>query len=363
MKKKYYIFLFLALAFTALKAQFKTITVVSQTENQILSNVLVYHKNNLIGETDIYGKVTLKVKNIDSLSFVKNGFQDIILPISEVKEIIRIIPNNVIVLKEVQVNPINPQTLLKRVADFMNSKDENGSPKTKSNYNISENIQVYNKFMADNDTLHYLNNRFAFENGNFLINNKNKIIKNFSLIKIGKNIYKSYSWNRKSINFPVSLETPLGIHSSVEFTNFFYHQNLFEYKIEEDENYIKLSFKQNKKSSFSNIEGYLIIDRFDYGIYEFNSKLLNSKSFYKLEMNFSNSKFNRFKILTENYNFKYIKQDNRYILDNCNKSTTFIVENVNFKNISFSSTIQVEKTNSFLDKDLKKYDMFNWEFK
>ncbi|MFI5451329.1 hypothetical protein ACHMWN_04150 [Pedobacter sp. UC225_61] len=218
--------------------------------------------------------------------------------------------------------------------------------------------------MANEDTLHYLNNRFTVYKNIFKVNDQTKIIKNFKNINNKDNIYKTYYWGNKKINFPglISL-TPLGVNYSVDFTDFFCHQDLFNYKIVEDDSYYKLEFKQKRKIGLFSIEGYLIIDKFDYGIYEFESKLLNDKPFFKKEINFSTSKPLVFKVLMDTYHFKYVKEEGRYILDNSNKSTTFIEEKGDFKQIVFKSIIQVEKTKNFSDRNLKEFDMVKWEYK
>lgn len=364
MKLRYLLFLLLLIISNNIKAQVKTVIVVSQSNNGLVPNVLVYHKTDIIGETDKFGKVVLRLNDIDTLTFVKNGFQDFTLAKNTLNNTVKIIANEGILLNEVKISPINAEILLNNVAKFMKSIDENGVQKQQSNYGLTQNIQVYNKFMANNDTLHYLNNRFTVEKSIFKINYQNKLVKKFKVIKSNENIYRSYSWGGMSANFPISSErTPLGIYSSVEFTNFFYHQNLFEYKIEQDDKYYKLIFKQKKKSSLFNIEGYLIIDKFDYGIYEFESKLLENKPFFEKNINFSNNKMLVFKILTETYHFKYFKQNDKYLLDNCNKSTTFMMDSGEFKNILFYSAVQVEKTIDFEDKNLMKFNMYNWDMK
>ena len=112
-----------------------------------------------------------------------------------------------------------------------------------------------------------------------------------------------------------------------------------------------------------NIEGYLIVDKYDYGIYEFESKLLDNKPFSRRVINFSTMKPTNFKVLKETYNFKYTKLNEQYILDNCSKNTTFMIESSFLKNTSFVSTVQIEKTNKFDDSNLKSFNMFNWDIK
>jgi hypothetical protein len=57
----------LILVASLLKAQTKTITIFSEKDNKPLTNVLIYHKANLIGESKVDGTVTLELKNVDSL--------------------------------------------------------------------------------------------------------------------------------------------------------------------------------------------------------------------------------------------------------------------------------------------------------
>ncbi len=236
--------------------------------------------------------------------------------------------------------------------------------KPQSNYRTPPNLQVYNKFMANTDTLHYLNNRFSFNKGVFKINDQTKIVKNFKNMKNKDNIYTTYYWNKKQAVFPrLSSLTPLGINYSIDFTNFFYHQNLFDYKITENDTFYRLEFTQKKNYFLCKIEGYLIVDKYDYGIYEFESKLLNNKPFIIHATNFSNSKSIVFKILKDTYHFKYTKENDKYILDYSNKNTTFIAKNKReLKDITFNETVQAEKTINFGESNLKKFNIFTWDF-
>lgn len=356
----------LAVLFTNLRvsAQKKTITVVSANDGKYLQNVLIYYKADIIGETNKLGKVILDLNHVDSVTFVKNEYIDVILSKNQLTEKVTLAKDETIVLNEVVITPLTPEILLKKIVNFYNNKDENGNKKARPSYDLPNKIQIYNIFTANNDTLHYLNNRFSIDKFHFKINNQNKIVKNFNSIKTSKNVYKTYSWRGKESNFPgLTSLTPLGVHYSIDFTDFFDHQDLFDYKIVENEDYYKLEFRQKKKSGLSDIEGFLIVDKFDYGIHEFMSKLLDSKPFFIKETNFSNSKPIVFKILTDTYHFKYAKNEDNYILISSSKYTTFIEEKGDYKDILFTSKIQVEKTVDFDAKNLREFDMLNWNFK
>ncbi|WAC41528.1 hypothetical protein [Pedobacter sp. SL55] len=344
-------------------AQVKHIIVTSTDDNKSVSNVLIYNKTDIIGETDKKGKVTLKLKNVDTVVLVKNGYHDLVLPISQLTDNVKMTKNGVIVLNEIKITPINAKILLARVDEFMKGKNEDSGNNPKSNYLIPTYMQIYNKFTANNDTLHYLNERFLVEKNRLKVNFQNKNIKGFKRVKKDENIYSSYNWKSKEINFDViSPQTPLGMQYSTEFTNFFFHQDLFEYLIQEDDKYYKLNFKQKKKS-FSSIEGYLLIDKYDYGIYEFETKLLNDKPLLKKGTNFSTKRALSFKIINDGYRFSNLKQNGKYVLDNCTKNITFTIEGAEFDNILFSNTVQVEKTMKFDDTNLKQFDTFSWDIK
>lgn len=345
------------------KAQ-KTITIRSADDLKPLANVLIYHKTNLIGETNKEGKATLLLNNVDSLIFVKNEYEDIILAKAQLTETINMLKNKVILLKEIIVSPMTAQQLLKKVGDFIKHYNQDGSKRSTPSYDIPHNLQIYNKFMAGNDTLHYLNNRFNFDKGNFKINNQTQIIKKFERVQIKDNILYMYSWDGKKTNFPdLSSLTPLGIHYSVEFSSFFDHQKLFDYKIIASESYYRLEFRQKKRHPWFSIEGYMIVDKADFGIYEFETRLLDNKSRFEKVTNFNNLKPVVFKIDYDTYKFKYTKENDGYVLVYCSKNSRFTEEKGQYKNSLFSSTVQVERTIDFGDKNLKSFDVYKWEIK
>lgn len=355
-----YVLIFFLMISTA-QAQ-TTITVLAAADGQPLGNVLIYHKTNLIGETNKDGRASLQLTNVDSLVFVKNDYEDIVLPKTQLTEKIWMVKNKVILLNEVVVSPMTAEKLLKQVADFI---EEGKTKKGRLSYTIPHHLQIYNKFMAGNDTLHYLNNRFTFERGNFKINDQTKIVKNFRHVQVKENISKVYSWGGKEADFwDLFSLTPLGIHYSVDFNDFFLHQELFDYKIVASETYYRLEFKQKKKYFLSSIEGYLIVDKQDFGIYEFESRLKDSKPrFVNLHTNLSNTKSATFKIDTETYKFKYTKESDSYLLAYSSKNTTFTAEKGQHKNMRFTATTQVERTVDFGDRNLKSFDVFKWDIK
>ncbi|GEM_PF-3457661 len=359
MKLGYLLTLFLTIS--TVKAQ-TTLTLLSAVDNQPLANVLVYYKTNLIGETNKEGKASLQLTNIDSLVFVKNDYEDIVLAKNQLTPTILMVKNRVILLNEVVVSPMTAEKLLKKVGDFI---EEAKTKKGRLSYKIPHHLQIYNKFMAGNDTLHYLNNRFTFERGNFKINDQTKIVKNFRHVQVKENISKVYSWGGKEADFwDLFSLTPLGIHYSADFNNFFLHQDLFDYKIVASETYYRLEFKQKKKYFLFSIEGYLIVDKQDFGIYEFETRLLNNKPrFISQNTNLSNSKPAAFKIDAETYRFKYTKESDGYILDHSSKNTIFTAEKGQHKNIRFIATTQVERTVDFGDRNLKGFDAFKWDIK
>lgn len=362
--KRSFLLILTLLIFVKANSQTKTVTVISGDENKALSNVLIFNNSNIIAETNAYGKATIRLRNVDTIVFVKNGFHDAMLTRYQTNDTIKLIRNKAILLNEVKITPISPKILLTRVAEFLKGEgqsDMNGS--RSSNYKIPHCLQIYNIFAANYDTLHYINDRFVFEGNRLKVNPQNKVVKRFKRVKNGENIYSSYTWRNQDINFDIiNTETPLGVQYSVDFTNFFFHQDLFDYKIEEDEKYYKLSFRQKKKL-FSNVEGYLVIDKYDYGIYEFQTKLKDDKPLFKNGSNFGGTKKLSFKIISDDYNFSCFKENGKYVLNNCTKNIKFSIIDSTFNGIIFSNKIQVEKTVNFVDANLKFFDSFTWDLK
>lgn len=348
------------------KAQTKTFFFFSKVDNKPLSEVLIYHRTNLIAQSNRDGKVTVQLTKFDSLTFIKNGYEDIEMAKNQLPDRIGMRKNQVITLNEVIVSPMNVEKLLKKMHDFVESKDKNETQKSIENYSLPANLQIYNNFMADNDTLHHLNNRLRYEGrGNFKINDQNKIIKKFFHFKNKDNLMEMYQWDGKKTNFwDIFTLAPLGIKFN-QFSSLYRNQNLFDYKIVEDDIYYKIEFHQKKKFTFDSpsFEGYIIIDKSDFGIYEFESRLLNGNPSFLKTSNFSNNKPIKFKIFTDTYKFKYTKENDTYILNSSSRNTSFVEEIGEYKNIKFSCNIEMERTIDFTDSNLKKFNIFNWDIK
>ena len=79
-KLKKYIKLITTLALllfnSLLYAQKRAIIIYAENDRKPLANVLIYHKANLIAESNKYGEVTLQLTNVDSLTFIKNEYED-----------------------------------------------------------------------------------------------------------------------------------------------------------------------------------------------------------------------------------------------------------------------------------------------
>jgi hypothetical protein len=350
----------LILVASLLKAQTKTITIFSEKDNKPLTNVLIYHKANLIGESKVDGTVTLELKNVDSLTFVKNGYEHLILSKNQLRNNVNLHKSDVISLNEVTVSPMSVKKLLIKINEFLSNKMQNG----KANYKIPTHLHVYNQFMANNDTLHFLNNRLVNKGKDgFKINAQTKLVKKFTHYKNKEILIEMYQWNNYKTNFwDMFTYTPVYLISN-QFSNVYFNQKLFDFKIVEDEVYYKLEFKQKRKFSVDEprIEGYMIVDKFDYGVYEFVSRLLNNDVSAVKIINFSNNRPITFKILNDTYKFKYTKENDTYILKSSTRNTNFIQEKGEFKNINFVCNIQVERTINFKDLSLKKFNIFNWD--
>ncbi|MFI5451330.1 hypothetical protein ACHMWN_04155 [Pedobacter sp. UC225_61] len=126
MKLNILFFILLTLSFTKLKAQTKTITIVSFNDNKPLQNVLIYYKADIIGETDKTGKVILRLNLVDSLTLVKNEYIDVVLAKNQLSETVTLKKNQAITLNEVVITPMNAKTLLKKITNFFHNRDEDG---------------------------------------------------------------------------------------------------------------------------------------------------------------------------------------------------------------------------------------------
>lgn len=249
MKHIYFLF-FSVIVFS----QNKTIQIIDYQNLKPIKNVELIFNNKRIGSTDNLGVFKIK-KNIHSILLSKEEYYDTVINLE----------NNIIKLKKIEGFKLNELVITsmfdKSILDSVYKKI-----KKLDIYKIPDNFHFKNFSKINRDTICYLNEIINFKKGQgFFIEQKDKIINKFiesgnnSICKINNNSIK-FNKDYLHINLPYyAVEIQL-------VTNF---QKLFEYKIEKNDSYYKISFKPNRKRNEYPYEGFLIVDVLDFGILEF----------------------------------------------------------------------------------------------
>lgn len=359
---KLFITLFLTLIYCSINAQIRTINILSSEGRIPLSNVLVYSNNNLIAETNKLGQATLELTKGTVVTLVKEDFKDLSIAVEDLKDIVFLEKNSPILLKEVIIKPLSDEDILNNVERYLKNLIEEKYLSLKP----ATFTQYYNLFKSDNDTLQYLNNRFRYIKGRgILMDNKNKILKNFKFLSKNSRIDSCvYSIGNKTVEFSDVLTLPYqNINNEEQLTNIFKNKKNYLFKVSRDEKYYRIDFTPKSKKSFS-YAGFLTVDVNDYGFYEFSSKLIESSSNVKTVQTKSLPKIRQlFVVKNEVFYIRYVKINDDYIFDYSVHDIAYFQKEGNFKNRLFVNSWRIETTPSFESNNLVKLDFLKWEIK
>lgn len=340
--------LFFSLSFSI--GQVKEIIVKSSLNNLGITNVLIYSENRLIGNTDDFGRLKIDLSNLKSIQLVKEDFYDLSLSRDEVSEVIFLDYIKVIELDEVVINKLNNKQILDKV--------EFNLTKNQQIYATSSTIQYYNILKTGKDTLHYLNNRLIWKmNDGRYINYQNKIIKNFYEI----NNTLTYEIGEKKISFWTPFNSRMrSIYFQNDLPAILKNKVNYNFEIVSDSSYYKITFKNKKKAKFS-YEGYLIVDKEDFGIYELQMSLVSNKSNQYSCIIFDEKTQQSYSVFEEKLSYSFFKNDNKYELLTSKYDMTFSQTKGNFKGQKFSNIYRIESTPNFVDSKAIKFDLNNYE--
>jgi hypothetical protein len=340
---------FLILGELCFSQSFKVV-VKSESDKEILSGVLFYFKNELIGKTNEKGEVLLDLKSVDTIQIVKEDFTDLKVPINEITPLIFLKKLNLIFLDEVVVSKLKVNEILERVEEKLINHI--------GFYNNAKVVQYFNVLTVGKDTLHYLNNRMQFKpnDGNY-INAQNKIIKNFYF----DNNYLIYKLEDKKVAFYEDLNSRFPFIGNKDgFLQILKNQSQYDFELAATDEYYKITYNSKRKKNFT-YEGYLIVDKVDFGIYELEMKLIPQSGNVGVTYLQTEKQNLSYLINESNMFYSMSKIGDEYIVNWAGYNFTATHTKGDFKGQKFVNKVRIESTNSFVDKEMYRFSIFRYE--
>jgi hypothetical protein len=337
------------LLFNICFSQSYKIIVKAEKNNELQKGVLFYSKDKIIGKTDEKGEIILDLKLLDTILIVKEEFDDISI------DKVKLLP--IIYLKKVEVILLNEVVLLNYNNAQILDKIEYTLTSNKKIYKYPQSMQYFNLLTIDKDTLHFLNNRLQLKNNEgFYINSQNKIIKKFFIY----NDLLVYQLNNNRIQLWAALNSRLtSISQKDGLLKVLKNKDQYTFVFNKTEDYYKINYISKKKKELS-YEGYLIVDKLDFGIYELEMKLIQHSANIYQTYSFEDKKNLTYQINEENLFYSFTKINNEYHMNNTRYDLTFIQTKGDFKSSKFVNKYRVENTPSYSDKNAYKFDFVNY---
>jgi hypothetical protein len=337
-------------------SQIRSIQILSEDEVNPIDNVEVYDGENLIGKSDLNGFVKINFSKINSIYLIKDGYKDKYLNKDLLETKIFLTINKPIELNEVIVRNLKIDEILDSIKNNLKQKNDK--------YCIPDSFKMSNILRTNKDTLHYVNSYFKYDKKKgFQIKENSKIIKNFTQNIDNNNEILIYKIKNKQIEFWEYLTVSyIKINGQLEFSKIINNRDKYNFEILSDSIYYKINIKSKKTGKMS-FNGYIIVDKLDFGIYEFKLNLSGSKN-NDVKITSREKIKQSYDILEIDYFIKYIKDDNEnYNLVYSFFNQSFIQKEGNFKNIKFSKTSTVENSFNFNNENYLPFDIFNYNIK
>lgn len=331
---KIYISLLLILCNLNFKAQ--DIRIIDADTKKNIDSVRLYNKNVFLGFLN--QEMLKKHHDNDTLTLVKEGYEDSLVPIINLKNesIIYLTKNKVIEIPEVVINYINPDKLISNI--IVTAKISNRS--AEKNY-----YHFFYEFKNDNNTIQYFNGRVIEQGFKYKVEKSldysSNMIHTSVVNEKGKEVYllqkTNYSHFLDHQMYPVLWKIFLKDNKIMNYN----------FKIVgKEKNFLKLFFYPKINIGWD-YNGYIICDINDFGIYEFSANLIKNPN-------------NEIENLLETKMSIYIKNSRRgdkyYVLENANFIDEFIISRGKNKNVTFKAHSFQEKTFNFNNGELEDFD-------
>jgi len=326
------------------------VVVKSQQDSKPLEHVLFYSKSELVGKTNDNGEVILDLKNVDTIQIVKEDYIDLSVPKSSLKSLIFLKKLDLILLEEVVISKLKVNEILERVEEKL--IDHIGF------YNNAKVVQYFNILTVGKDTLHYLNNRMQFKlnDGNY-INAQNKIVRNFYF----DNNYLIYKLEDKKVAFYEDLNARFPFIGNKDgFLQILNNQSQYDFELAATDEYYKITYNSKRKKNFT-YEGYLIVDKVDFGIYELEMKLIPQSGNVGVTYLQTEKQNLSYLINESNIFYSMRKIGDEYIVNWAGYNFTATHTKGDFKGQKFVNKVRIESTNSFVDKEMYRFSILRYE--
>lgn len=333
MKNNYFILIsLLSIQFYAQKVE---LVVLDNTSEKFIENAHFYAGNKIVGKSNQSGNVIFKNIDFDSLTVVKEDYRDTIISLKDFAK-------NKLYLRKIDGIALNEIVVYKR--DVKNILDSVKTNILKSNIYSINHHHFYNILYSEKDTLLYINNRINYFKGKgAFIERGNTIMSNFTT---NHNYSPVFILDQNKISFNKNFNHNNSPVNSFELMHIITSFDDFVYQISEDlegKYYIDFTFtKKNKEYPYT---GYIIVDRKDFGIYEFKAKLSDKNT---LRSNIIDDKVIKFRILNEESFIKYNKNaNNEYFFVKYDYDSELTVLNGSLKGKIFTNKCRKEITPVF----------------
>lgn len=342
--------LLLLLFITTGYSQSVKIYVKSSEDNSPISEALLLLDDVFAGKTDETGSLFIS-KNYKQIKIIKESFYDNEFTFSESEKQnwhFSLDPIKPVVLDTVSIIKIkeNPISVLNKIK----------SSRFKQNHRLDY-FHSKMEIKLDSIKLFSVNNIFSIKD-NLKINLTTPIIYRGDRKKINGIYYENFILNNHEINLPLptSVFLSLGDFSVTTILD----ESKYEYTLTiKEEEYI-LHFKPKSKKLDIGYQGFFIVDKFDFGIIEFNMYLSKNHKNILFTNNLELTNKQEYKVLEDSFNFKYEKNEkNVYSLISSTRKMNCIQTKGNFIGKHLMYNLYNEETQHFNDLILFDFDPFN----
>jgi hypothetical protein len=290
------IFLFTFLILSNSYSQKTQIKVLDKNDKKPLDEVLFYFNDKVVAKSNKYGITELDNKNYRNLTIVKEDYYDTILNLEQFE-------NDKLYLKKIDIIKLKEVIVYKKNIDGILDSIYSNSITLKK-INPPKYIHFFNYLTIQKDTLLFINNRVNFIKGRgCFIERENKIISNF----IQKNNKPVFSLNNHNIIFNKNFTHSNSPINSFELMIVMKLKERFLFSLFKEEDFYQIKFEPKTNNNEYPYTGYIIVDKNDFGVYEFKASISLKKN--KRNLVLDNEILN-FQIVNENSYIKYDKDKN-----------------------------------------------------
>lgn len=344
------IFLFACLPLCNSFSQKIELQVLDKNNKTPIQDVMLYCDDNVISKSNKNGIVKFDQKKYDNLVIVKEDYYDTLVNITKIKSNILYLKKiDFIQLKEVIVYKKNIETILDSVYSNVTKLNKINSVK---------HLHFFNVLAAAKDTLLFVNNRIHFVKGKgCFIDTENSIIANFAR----RNSKTVFSLNNHPIIFNNDFIHSNNAINSFELMLVAKLKNKFLFSIFEEEDYYQIKFEPKKKNKEYPYSGYFIVDKDDFGVYEFWAEIRQKNNMRNLVFN---DQIINFQAISETSYIKYEKNiDGSYDLVKYAFDCELKVLNGNLKDKIFINKCRKEVTPPFDGSKSVFFDVITYKTK